>query len=70
MILVVGIDVAKDKHDCFIQSVDGKFLSERIFCLSCLPRILLYQHSKDFFRYIFSVVDPQKDPLKFLLQMN
>ena len=22
--ILVGIDVAKDKHDCFIQTVDGK----------------------------------------------
>lgn len=24
--ILVGIDVAKDKHDCFIQTVDGKVL--------------------------------------------
>ena len=24
--ILVGIDVAKDKHDCFIQTTDGKVL--------------------------------------------
>ena len=24
--ILVGIDVAKDKHDCFIQTADGKVL--------------------------------------------
>ena len=28
--ILVGIDVAKDKHDCFIQSVEGKFLHKAV----------------------------------------
>jgi len=26
--IYVGIDVAKDKHDCFILSSDGQFLAD------------------------------------------
>ena len=29
--ILVGIDVAEDKHDCFIQTVDGKVLFKSFF---------------------------------------
>lgn len=28
MVISVGIDVSKDKHDCFIQSSDGEVLAD------------------------------------------
>ena len=28
--ILVGIDVAKDKHDCFIQTLEGKVLFNAI----------------------------------------
>ena len=33
MIVSVGIDVAKDKHDCFIQSSEGEVLAD-VFTIS------------------------------------
>ena len=29
--IYVGIDVAKDKHDCFAMSSDGEILFENLF---------------------------------------
>ena len=36
MIVSVGIDVAKDKHDCFIQSSEGEVLAD-VFTISKEP---------------------------------
>ena len=33
MVVSVGIDVAKDKHDCFIQSSEGEVLAD-VFTIS------------------------------------
>ena len=33
MVVSVGIDVAKDKHDCFIQSSEGEVLAD-VFSIS------------------------------------
>lgn len=34
MTVSVGIDVSKDKHDCFIVSSDGAILAEELKALS------------------------------------
>ena len=52
MTVVIGIDVAKDKHDCFILSAEGEVL-EDLFTISntlegfnlsdsCLPQYIIY----------------------------
>ena len=36
MLVSVGIDVSKDKHDCFIVSSDGEVLAD-VFTISGIP---------------------------------
>ena len=55
--IYVGIDVAKDKHDCFITNSDGEVLFLLPICLSChlaFSSSLHYNEQTIFWRILFS----------------
>ena len=53
--ILIGIDVAKDKHDCFIQTAEGNVL-HKPFTIANVPKvniILLLFVAKKLVRVIF-----------------
>lgn len=50
--IFVGIDVAKDKHDCFIISSEGEVLS--LIYIFIIPKFVLYVNETDFLSFILS----------------